>query len=79
MFPSTMATSVIAKKIMDDSKKIESGFESCEDHLNCLDSSHNPPTMMVVPAGKRYRHVCPSCKEIRYVYHDYLASIQVTP
>lgn len=28
---------------------------------NCTNPQHNPPNMMVIRHGKRYRHVCPGC------------------
>jgi predicted RNA-binding Zn-ribbon protein involved in translation (DUF1610 family) len=27
----------------------------------CFDPSHEAPTHLHIPAGKGYRHVCPSC------------------
>lgn len=28
----------------------------------CRHLEHNPPSMMVIPQGHVYRHVCPGCK-----------------
>lgn len=39
----------------------------------CRDLRHNPPTMISIPAGQRYRHVCPSCKVLSYLYHSPVA------
>jgi hypothetical protein len=30
----------------------------------CMDPSHDPPTHMVIPKGKGYRHVCPRCRKV---------------
>jgi hypothetical protein len=41
-----------------------SGFEDDDDGAQlpfCVSPEHNPPTHLYVPAGKRYRHVCPVC------------------
>lgn len=27
----------------------------------CQHPEHNPPTHLYIPAGKRYRHICPGC------------------
>lgn len=42
--------------------KKESGFEDDPvPFLVCQDRSHQPPSHLVIPPGKIYRHVCPSC------------------
>lgn len=48
---------------MNDQKrpKKESGFEDLPVVERCLNSAHEPPMHMVIPAGKIYRHVCPGC------------------
>ncbi len=43
------------------SDKKESGFEDDQRQTPCVSSQHNPPSHMVIPPGKVYRHVCPSC------------------
>ena len=51
-------------------KDKESGFEDDPYYVvkePCRDPSHEPPTHLVIPAGKRYRHVCPSCGRVVYV------------
>lgn len=52
----------------------ESGFEDWfppnfedRDHY-CNDIDHNPPMNLLVPLGKRYKHICPTCKKIQYLY-----------
>lgn len=30
--------------------------------LPCLDRQHDPPMHLYIPPGKRYVHICPSCK-----------------
>lgn len=42
-------------------KQQQSGFEDIPAVERCLDRSHEPPTHLHIPQGKRYRHVCPSC------------------
>jgi len=37
------------------------GFEDEEPIDICNHPGHNPPTMLWIPPGKRYRHVCPGC------------------
>lgn len=38
------------------------GFEDDDDFPEpCSHPEHNPPSHLVIPRGKRYRHVCPSC------------------
>lgn len=54
-------------------KKEKSGMEDLPEgqfsvRLLCRDPQHNPPTMIVIPRGKRYRHVCPSCGVVSYLY-----------
>lgn len=50
---------------MDNEKdKRKSGFEDDPDwgkNMPCRHREHNPPSHMVVPPGKIYRHVCPGC------------------
>lgn len=36
-------------------------FEDIPAQERCLNPSHEPPSHMVIPAGKQYRHVCPGC------------------
>lgn len=38
-----------------------SGFEDDAVLDGCRHAQHNPPEHMVIPSGKRYRHVCPGC------------------
>lgn len=41
----------------------KSGFEDDTEPMikPCISMQHDPPGHMVIPAGKVYRHVCPSC------------------
>lgn len=42
--------------------KKQSGFEDIPEYKEpCFHYSHRPPTGMVIPRGKQYRHVCPGC------------------
>lgn len=36
-------------------------FEDIPQENLCLDRSHNPPTHVCIPHGKRLVHICPSC------------------
>jgi hypothetical protein len=36
-------------------------FEDMPVQERCRHPEHEPPNMLVIPAGKRYRHVCPGC------------------
>lgn len=46
-----------------------SGFEDLPAApLSCRDPEHAPPSMLHVPAGKRYRHVCKTCGNVAFVY-----------
>ncbi len=47
-----------------DNSKEQSGFEDIPKYEQCLDPSHNPPGHIVIPQGKIYRHVCPSCGKV---------------
>lgn len=39
-----------------------SGFEDIpKEELPCRHPEHNPPSHLCIPAGKRYRHICPGC------------------
>ncbi len=38
------------------------GFEPIPGYAEpCRDPSHQPPTMLYIPPGQQYRHVCPTC------------------
>ena len=40
----------------------KSGFEDDPCYIKpCSNIEHDPPTHMVIPEGKIYRHVCPGC------------------
>lgn len=48
----------------NEKEKRQSGFEDLtedEQHKTCTHIEHDPPGHLVIPAGKKYRHVCPSC------------------
>lgn len=34
----------------------------------CRNPEHQPPGMVCVPNGMRYRHVCPGCERVSYIY-----------
>lgn len=43
-------------------KEEVSHFEDIEEPTKCTSTEHNPPTHLHIPNGKRYVHICPSCK-----------------
>jgi hypothetical protein len=46
-----------------------SGFEDDPRiNQNCTSNFHEAPNMIVIPQGKRFKHVCPDCGHIQYVY-----------
>lgn len=57
---------------MSASNRFGSGIEPIPEGFpptwNCFDTQHSPPTMLSIPSGYRYRHVCPSCRLLSYVY-----------
>lgn len=42
-------------------QKKKSGFEDDPAPARCPDREHEPPSHMVIPQGKIYRHICPNC------------------
>jgi hypothetical protein len=40
------------------------GFEDIPVQERCLNPEHQPPMHLYIPAGKRYRHVCPGCGKV---------------
>lgn len=45
---------------------MKSGFQDIEDdyidrYKECTHPGHNPPSLLHIPQGKVYVHVCPSC------------------
>lgn len=42
----------------------KSGFFDLPKEEICKDLSHYPPSMMSIPYGKGYRHVCPTCGKV---------------
>lgn len=34
----------------------------------CACPQHNPPTMLYVPYGQVYKHICPSCGEVTILH-----------
>lgn len=49
------------EKIKNQSSFSESGFFDLPQNRVCSHPSHNPPSHIVIPQGKGYRHVCPAC------------------
>lgn len=45
----------------NDNKKKRGGFEDIPKQEQCLHPGHRPPSHMVIPQGKQYRHICPGC------------------
>lgn len=51
------------------SEKQESGFEPIPRAPGyCVAAGHNAPAYLCVPKDQRYRHVCPACGKVQYVY-----------
>lgn len=51
----------------NDFSKKDSGFFDLPTKNECKDKEHNPPSMILIPQGKGYRHVCPSCGKVSIV------------
>jgi len=41
--------------------KQTSGFEDDPRTPHCVHPEHQPPSLLYIPPGKIYRHVCPAC------------------
>jgi len=54
-------------EMMEKQRPKESSFFDLPKDKSCKDREHNPPSHMVIPQGKGYRHVCPSCGEVQIV------------
>ncbi len=57
-------TKSLKGEVMRDKEKWtkkKSGFEDDPAPARCLHREHEPPSHMVIPQGKLYRHVCPGC------------------
>lgn len=48
-------------------KNKKSGFFDLPDHKRCRHPEHQPPSHMVIPPGKGYRHVCPGCGKVTVI------------
>lgn len=65
-------------KFDDSVGQDKSGWEDVQDLPSawvgsvprCLHRDHKPPSMMVIPRGKVYRHVCSGCGEVSRLYHQ---------
>lgn len=53
-----------------NSTRPKSGFEPDPESQSepCRDPGHEAPTHLYVPAGQRYRHVCPGCGRMVFLY-----------
>ncbi len=54
-------------------KTKESGFFDISDKWKinkCRNPHHNPPGYIVIPKGKGYRHICPSCGEEQVIINQ---------
>ena len=61
----------IIESMKDDtlSHENESGIEDDPQFLTrCESVFHSPPSHIVIPHGKRYRHVCPDCGYTTFIY-----------
>lgn len=41
----------------------KSHFEDIEENPPCKHPEHEPPCYLHIPQGKRYVHICPSCRQ----------------
>lgn len=43
-------------------KTVKPGMQDDDEFVQpCLNPEHAPPTMLYIPPGKKYVHVCPAC------------------
>lgn len=42
-------------------------FKLTDPPVVCADPEHEPPSMLYVPPGEGYRHVCPTCKKVTII------------
>lgn len=49
-------------------EKEKSHFEDIEVERICTDPEHEPPMHLLIPAGKKYVHVCPTCGRRLEIY-----------
>lgn len=49
----------LGKIVFEGNEK--SGFEDIPKTEICRHPEHEPPSHMLIPPGKQYRHVCPGC------------------
>lgn len=53
----------IAKGTRTLKQNKQSGFEDAPDTISpCRHPNHNPPSHLLIPPGKQYRHICPLCR-----------------
>lgn len=58
----------LAKKFFMKGRQMPGRFEDDNSGdtwktMECRDPEHKPPGLMVIAQGKRYVHVCPTCKQ----------------
>ena len=61
----------LRRELGESSAPQESGMEDIpKGHWrSCSDPNHIPgPMLLYIPPGKRYRHVCPLCGNVTYIY-----------
>lgn len=56
----------------------KSGFEDVPEQVFCTHPEHRAPTMLYVPPGKRYVHVCPSCGHTETIANSSTYLMQLT-
>lgn len=44
------------------------GLHPVSEAVRCLDREHSPPSHLHVPAGHKWVHYCPSCKQKAVIY-----------
>lgn len=52
---------------LHQSQDIKGGFFNLPKRYACRDPEHHAPTHIHIPAGKGYRHVCPTCGAVQTI------------
>lgn len=63
-FPVQDVVDIVENKLEEKPAKNKSHFRDIKQSYKdkkCKDPEHHPPTMIHIPIGKEYVHICPSC------------------
>ena len=55
------------ENVIELAKPEKSGFFDLTKRYACRDPEHHAPTHIHLPAGKGYRHVCPTCGAVQTI------------